>query len=895
MTRSPPVALVAPSASPSPLDVETWSRVSDVLDGALAISDETARQAYIETTCGGDERVRAEVESLLLVARQSDTLLPATAWLAGGPALNVARIDANAWVGRRVGVWQIDAPIAGGGMGAVFRAHRADGHFEAEAALKLIHSGQHDAARAQRFREERQLLARLDHPNIARLLDGGTTDDGAPFLVMELVEGDALDQWCDRAQPTLTERLHIFLQICEAVQYAHQHLIVHCDLKPGNVIVTPAGQIKLLDFGIARVLTAHDGETIAAGESATPSELTLAWASPEQVRFEPCTTATDVHALGALLYRLVTGVGPRETHGASPAAILHAIVANDVVPPSQRADLPDARHAAHAPRPPTDLCTRTPRWRRALRGDLDDIVACAMQRRPSDRYATVAALRDDVRRYLSAEPVAVHHGGWRYHATKFVTRHRGAVGAAALTAIALAVTTAIAVHQAKAAREAERSATFERERAAQHFARVRALANGALFDVDAALRNVPGTTAARAVLIERAAKYLDELSSEGTPELAGEAGTGWLRLAILQNETAQSVTGQSGIAQRNFERAIALLRRANDAAAAPDSVRVDLLRAQRLFAVQHATSNRIAEATPAFADAVARATGLGAEPGASVRVRMEAAAVLTARAFYLRADNAESRSRARDDAVRARTLLDSVARDALTDAERQRLDDYRIYFFGTLSAVANTNDAGVVDTKQQLAWAREGLAIAEARLKNTPDRLSFQDETATALLDVTVAADAAGDITQAVDAARRALDIRRAQRAADPSNAGRQASTFFALISLVEVLNKVGDTPALRQHLNDAEALLRTLSDDVLQKHDMVSAQIALRTVRAQRYAEDAGRAAQRGSRATACRDALREFAAIAALQPRWEAFTRQSLEPELKPVRDAMGACGRQ
>ena len=321
-------------------------------------------------------------------------------------------------------------------------------------------------------------------------------------------------------------------------------------------------------------------------------------------------------------------------------------------------------------------------------------------------------------------------------------------------------------------------------------------------------------------------------------------------------------------------------------------MRVDLLRAQRLLAVQHATSNRIAEATPAFVEAVASATRLGAAPGASVRVRMEAAAVLTASAFYLRADNAESRSRARDDATRARALLESVARESLSDAEWQRLDDYRIYFFGTLSAVANTNDAGVVDTKQQLAWAREGLAIAEARLKSTPDRLSFQDETATALLDVTVAAEAAGDIAQAIDAAQRALDIRRKQGVADPANAGRQASTFFALISLIEVMNKAGDTPPLRKHLDDAEALLRTLSDDVLQKHDMVSAQIALHAVRARRYAENAGRAAQRGSRATACQIALREFKAIAPLQPRWEAFTRQSLEAELAPTRDALRVC---
>lgn len=869
------------------LDAETWSRVSDVLDGALAISDEHARSAYIETTCGGDARVRAEVESLLAVARLSDTLLPATAWLAGAPAQSdVVRIDAHDWIGRRVGVWQIDAPIAGGGMGAVFRAHRADGQYEAAAALKLIHTGHTDAARAQRFREERQLLARLDHPHIARLLDGGTTDEGAPYLVMEYVDGVPLDRWCDGTQPSLTARLEVFKQICSAVQYAHQHLIVHCDLKPGNVVVTADGQVKLLDFGIARVLADGDGAKAVASDGAKPTELTLAWASPEQVRGESCTTATDVYALGALLYRLVVGVAPHApsaTKGSTASALVHAIVTTEVQQPSQLLD--DSSNV-------TDACTAADSWRRALRGDIDAIVGRAMQKQPKDRYAAVTELAQDVVRYVNHEPVAAYGGGWRYRATKFVSRHRGGVGAAALAGLALALTTAVAVHQASAARAAERVADAERERASQHFARVRALANGALFDVDAALRNVPGTTAARRLLIERAASYLDELSREGTLELAGEAGSGWLRLAILQNETAQSATGETNLALRHFERAIELLARASGTATAPDSVRVDLLRAQRLLAVQHATSGRLAEATTAFADAVANATRLGTAQGASVRVRMEAAAVFTSRAFYMRADNAETRTRVRDDAALARELLAAVAGEALTDAERKKLDDYRIYFFGALSAVANTNNDGVVDAAAQLAWAREGLVIAETRLKQEPDRLSFQDETATTLQDVTAAADAASDTAQAIDAAKRALEIRRKQLAADTTNVGRQASAVFALVSLTEVMVKMGDSGELRQYLDEAETLTRGLPTEVLHKHDLVSAQIAMHAIRARLYGQDASRAASRAARSTACREALREFSAVAALRPRWEAFSKQSLEPELKPARDAIGLC---
>jgi serine/threonine protein kinase len=287
---------------------ERWQQIRGVFDQAavLAVKD---RAAFLDKACALDLDLRQEVESLLLSDDKAGTGFLNT------PAIDLTRLSehrsAQSRVGRRIGAYNIVEEIGHGGMGEVYRAGRADGQYEQQVAIKLVRGGYDTAAVLDRFRHERQILASLDHPNIARLLDGGTTDEGVPYLVMELIQGTPIDQYCDANQLNVSERLRLFLQVCSAVQYAHQRLVIHRDIKPGNILVTKEAVPKLLDFGIAKILDPTGGaETTVAGP------MTPEYASPEQVRGEPITTATDVYSLGVVLYQLLTGRSPypKNTH-----------------------------------------------------------------------------------------------------------------------------------------------------------------------------------------------------------------------------------------------------------------------------------------------------------------------------------------------------------------------------------------------------------------------------------------------------------------------------------------------------------------------------------------------------------------------------------------------------
>ena len=277
------------------MNAERWQRVKQLLEEAIALAP-TERSSFLDRACEGDTQLRREVMSLLSSHEQAGT------GFLKDPAIDLnAAIPANARPGRRIGVYQITEEIGHGGMGEVYRAVRADGQYTKEVAIKLVRSGIDSAFVQQRFRNERQILASLDHPNIARLLDGGTTDDGVPYLVMELIEGERIDTFCDEHKLSITERLRLFRQVCAAVQFAHQRLVIHRDIKPSNILVTKDGTPKLLDFGIAKIFdpTAEDGGETTIGRAMTPE-----YASPEQIRGEPITTASDVYSLGVVLYQL---------------------------------------------------------------------------------------------------------------------------------------------------------------------------------------------------------------------------------------------------------------------------------------------------------------------------------------------------------------------------------------------------------------------------------------------------------------------------------------------------------------------------------------------------------------------------------------------------------------
>jgi eukaryotic-like serine/threonine-protein kinase len=347
-------------------------------------------------------------------------------------------------------------------MGRVFLADRADGQFEQHVALKLVRSGQSSREILQRFLRERQILARLQHPNIAALLDGGMTSDGRPYFAMEYVGGDPITSYCDARALSIDARLDLFTAVCDGVQYAHQNLVVHRDLKPSNTLVTPSGQVKLLDFGIAKLLHEEESPSEATLTRFGSVPMTPEYAAPEQVRGEPVTTATDVYALGTLLYELLIGHGPHRLTRLTAAEVERAISERDVERPSAAIARGHAGAGGDVPAATIARARGTDpnRLRRQVRGDLDTIVMQALQKDPARRYSSVAAFADDLRRYRSGRPIAARRDSVRYRAGKFVRRHALGVGA---TVLVLASLVAGLVGTAWQARVASREASKARE------------------------------------------------------------------------------------------------------------------------------------------------------------------------------------------------------------------------------------------------------------------------------------------------------------------------------------------------------------------------------------------------------------------------------------------------
>ena len=415
------------------------------------------RDALLDRACAGEAALRADVEELLRLAALPDTGI-GPAGLVEGPLLQALASEMEVPEGACIGPWRLVRELGRGGMGTVHLAERADGAFGLTAALKLVRSGAESDEAVVRFERERQILARLHHPNVARLLDGGRTEDGRPYLVMEYVEGRPLDAYCDERRLDVDGRLELFLKIGRAVQHAHASLVVHRDLKPSNIVVRGDGEVKLLDFGIAKLL-APDGEP---GETVTRTMarvLTPEYASPEQVRGEPITTASDVYQLGLLLYELLTGQRAHRIDDASPTALHEAVCERQPLRPSALVTT-----AALAPAAAAARRTSPAALHRRLRGDLDNIVLMALRKEPERRYASVEQMLEDIERYRGGLPVRARRDTLAYRAHKFVSRHALGVAAAAAFALLLLGYAGTVTYQARQlARERDRAQTEARK------------------------------------------------------------------------------------------------------------------------------------------------------------------------------------------------------------------------------------------------------------------------------------------------------------------------------------------------------------------------------------------------------------------------------------------------
>jgi eukaryotic-like serine/threonine-protein kinase len=421
----------------------------------------------------------------------------------------------ESFIEQRFGPYRLRQLLGRGGMGAVFKAERVDGELSQIVAIKIVERGWLDPRAYERFRQERQILAGLEHPNIAPLLDGGTREDGLPYLVMEYVDGLRLDQYCAQHGLGITERLRVFLPLCDAVEYAHRKLIVHRDLKPSNVLVTTGGVPKLLDFGVAKAV-----DPGASGRTQT-LVLTPDFSSPEQARGDEVTTATDVYGLGAVLYHLLTGRPPNPVEGLSPRELEHAIC-----------EVGPSRPSLHHP---------------DLKGDLENILLKALRLDPAARYASARELAEDIERFLERRPVQATPQRWWYRTRRFVQRHALATAAACLAGAAILAGVGVSIYEAR--------------RAQHRFNQVRELANRSIFDFEKSIRDVPGTLAARQKMAATARSYLANLAgdAQGDATLTRELAESHFLLS-----RAEYSAGQSEAALRDLQESAALLHAVRD-------------------------------------------------------------------------------------------------------------------------------------------------------------------------------------------------------------------------------------------------------------------------------------------------------------------------------------------
>ena len=715
---------------------QRWQRVKAVVADAAELHG-AERAEFLARECSGDTALRREVESVLGYA--GERVEQAVDALHSVPS--VARQDVVA-AGAGIGAYDVVREIGRGGMGAVYLARRADEQFQKEVAIKILKRGTDTDEVLRRFQAEREILARLEHPNIARLLDAGTTADGLPYFVMEYVAGQPITDFCAEKRLSIEEKLRLFLKVCLAVQFAHQNLIVHRDLKPGNILVTADSEPKLLDFGIAKLL-ATDESAVFTATAADQQRLTPGYASPEQVRGEPITTVSDVYSLGALLYELLTGQTAHRfaTVRPSPTELLRVIGEDTPVRPSAASEDPGVA--------------------RRLRGDLDRIVLQALRKEPQRRYPGVNAFAEDIRRYLNKFPVHARRDTYAYRTSKFIQRHPIGVAASSLAAVALVAALFVAQR--------------ERVKAVQRFNQVRELARSVLFDYHDQIAALPGSTDARRRLVQDALKYLDNLSKEaaGDRELLRELADAYERVAAVQAGTYRTGGGTASAAnlgdtagaEASQQKAVSI-REELAKTTGSDADRQALARAYSAFAALYVFSGPPENAVHHAQNAIAiLESQLGENPSnEQIRSVLSNAYLAIARAYG---------SPGGPNLGDTRSAL-TYMRAALRLQERLAAD-FRDKIGYQQGLAATYNALGLLysamgETQQQLEHNRKAVAVTRSLVSSQPDDLFYRRELAVQLGNIGSVLVQLKEKPQALEHFREALSIYEGIVAADPND-----------------------------------------------------------------------------------------------------------------------------
>lgn len=774
-----------------------WAKVKELFSEAMELPADK-RAAFLANACGGDEELRAEAQSLLDSHRTTgsflktvNTKLKAAALSIPGASADAERDDESARkrIGKRIGAYRLVDLIGSGGMGDVYKAVRDDAEYRAEVAIKLVRTDVHGSLVAERFKTERQILASLEHRNIARLFDGGTTDDGLPYVVMELVTGRPIDRYCDEHRLSIRDRIALFLQVCAAVSYAHQRLIVHRDLKPTNILVTADGSVKLLDFGIAKIL---DRSPIGADNDLTEASVRLmtpAFSSPEQFRGDPITTATDIYTLGLILYELLSGYRAFQAMGRSQTSIAAAILETDPEKPSARVRTVDADTEAVS-----GLRSETPqKLRRRLSGDLDAIVMKAIRKEPNERYESAELFAEDLRRHLRSEPVAAHKGSARYFFRKFVGRHKVAVTAGVAVSLSLVVGLATTMRESQIAHANERRA---QERAQD----VRRLANTLLSDVNDSMRNMPGSIEARKQIVEHAQRYLEGLAKESTsdPMLLSELSTMYRKLADIQGGSGVSNLGDNETSLLNYRKAVEFAESALALQPSDPILRRELSDRYQLLAGALIEMGNEEEARQPLDQSLALTTQLLKESPDDDTFRRAHAMTLLQQANWL--IDALDFDRALSSLLAAHSIYDDLRKKS--NELPSALQDF--------SVVSKRTGAVLIKLRrysEALAHYQTAGLIDEKLVAMDPNNAAKQLNLTFVYSDTGFILAKEGKFEEALAYHRKALGVRRALAANDPKDVRVRTTVSYTLSAIGAALNEMGRFAEAIPPLTESHAL----------------------------------------------------------------------------------------
>ncbi|MGH9934643.1 MAG: protein kinase domain-containing protein, partial [Blastocatellia bacterium] len=758
------------------------------------------RAVFLEQACVGDPALRAEVDALLAEEEKLGSFIAA-------PAVGITSDPDQVEVieGRRIGPYKIISELGRGGMGAVFLAARDDDQFKKQVAIKLVKRGMDTDFILSRFRHERQILASFDHLNIARLLDGGATEDGLPYFVMEYVAGEPIDRYCDGRRLDTKARLHLFRQVCSAVQYAHRNLVVHRDLKPGNILVTAEGVPKLLDFGIAKILNPE----MFAGSTVQPTATALRmmtpnYASPEQVRGEAITTASDVYSLGVILYELLTGHRPYHVRSRLPHDVARVICEQEPERPSaaitrieEGAEPESGQTIKLTPEMVSQARDSQPsKLRRQLRGDLDNIALMALRKEPQRRYASVEQFSEDIQRSLDGHPVIARKDTFVYRGAKFIRRHKTGVAAATLVVASLLGGIVVSMRQA---------------RIAEHrFGDLRQL-TAYFLEFHDVIENVPGATPARQRLLERTVGSLDRLAQEAADDvsLQQDLATAYLKVGDVRGRPGFANLGDKAGALESYRKSLAIREALLNADAGAAQFRRD----------QAATHDRVGDLlrttgdTPGalrhYQQSLALRQSLILDPPSDPK---DMPARLDLASSYQRIGDVLAMTGKRAEALENQRRALAVFEQAVAagpDDKRVRRD----LFIGHVKM--GDRLAGAGDRTSALEHYRHALQIASALAASDPDNAKAKRELAVChdkVGNILVASNSPGDPAGALESYRQAFAIREKLSLADPSNVEASRDLATSHVKIGETLVKLGRTAEALQPYRAALKIDEALS-----------------------------------------------------------------------------------